>query len=194
MVAGILIRHLKSKFLKFEIWENYCKALPRNRNTMEPLLNSTRREKCPLNKRERCVTELEDAWKKACSCLLNSLRQDLHSDFQTFNENSILWQSSAHGVNTHDASCCPFESRQRPGLVLCSREIEAALQRVTVGAGSTTLLPSKSPTVVLTSAFRRCRGCCYRRLNSILDDEPSYLRCAWFGYKMLWHRPLKLIS
>ena len=62
----------------FDIWENYCKALPRNRNTMEPLLNSTRREKCPLNKRERCVTELEDAWKKACSCLINNLRQDLH--------------------------------------------------------------------------------------------------------------------
>ena len=64
--------------LTFEIWENYCKALPRNRNTMEPLLNSTRREKCPLNKRERYVTELEDAWKKACSCLINNLRQDLH--------------------------------------------------------------------------------------------------------------------
>ena len=32
----------------------------------------------PLNKRERCATELEDARKKACSCLINNLRQDLH--------------------------------------------------------------------------------------------------------------------
>ena len=76
--------------LTFEIWENYCKALPRNRNTMEPLLNSTRHEKCPLNKRERCVTELEDAWKKACSCLINNLRQDLHFSSQTSRDRCAL--------------------------------------------------------------------------------------------------------
>ena len=63
-------------------------------------------------------------------------------------------------------------------LVLCSREFEAALQRVTVGTGSTTLLPSKSPLSYQKSAFADALVGCNRRLDPNLVGERVEFRCV----------------